>query len=106
MEPDQREFFGRIHNDFWNVPRYVVTGVRMPIKLTKTKMNFYLMNKDAESKTVFKFLDVQLLVHRFKATTLTLLVNNATLGSGALGQYNLMRYELKNQVFYRIAICP
>jgi len=36
----------------------------MQIKLTKAKPIFFLMNKDAETKTVFKFLDAQHLVNR------------------------------------------
>jgi len=58
------QLYGRIHNDICNVPLYLVPGVPMQIKLTKAKPIYSLMNKDAESKTVFKFLDAKLMVNR------------------------------------------
>jgi len=60
------EFYGRVHTDFCNVPAYLLLGVRVQIKFTKAKAGFYLMNKDAESKTVYQFLDAQLLVKRVR----------------------------------------
>ena len=54
--------YGRIHIDICNVPPYLIPAVRMQIKFTKAPPNFYMMGKDAETKTVFKFLYAQLLV--------------------------------------------
>jgi len=56
----EMELYGRVHTDFCNVPVYLLPGVRLQIKFTKAKTGFYLMNKDAESKTVYQFLDAQL----------------------------------------------
>jgi hypothetical protein len=53
---------GRIHSDICNVTIYLIHGVRLQIKFTKTKPSFFLMNKDAKSTTTFKFLEAQLLV--------------------------------------------
>ena len=50
---------GRLHTDICNVPRFLPPGVRIQITLTKAKSSFYLMNKDPESKVVFKFPDAQ-----------------------------------------------
>jgi len=58
------QLLGRIHSDICNVPLYLIPGVRIQIKLTKAKQSVYLMNKDAETKTVFKFLEAPLLVNR------------------------------------------
>jgi hypothetical protein len=58
---------GRIHSDICNVPIYLIPGVRLQIKFTKAKPSFFLMNKDAKSTTIFKFLDAKLLVSRVKA---------------------------------------
>jgi len=49
------QIYGRIHSDICNVPLYLIPSVRMQIKLTKAKPSFYLMKKDAETKTVFNF---------------------------------------------------
>jgi len=57
------------------------------------------MNKDAESKTVSKFLDAQLLLSRVKPSPSLLLAHNATLAKGALARYNLTRVELKSFTF-------
>ena len=46
------------------------------------------MNKDTDSKTVFKFLDAWLLVNRVKTDPTVSLANNATLGKGPFARYN------------------
>jgi len=51
------ELYGRIHSDICNVHKHLLPGVRLQIKFTKSRSSFYVMNKDADSKTVFKFLD-------------------------------------------------
>jgi hypothetical protein len=71
----------------------------MQIKLTKAKPSFYLMNKDAETKTVFKFLDAQLLVNRVRRSPSLLLAHNIALEKGALARYNMTRVELKSFTF-------
>ena len=60
------ELCGRIHSDICNVHQHLLPGVLLKIKCTKARSIFYLMNKDADSKTVFKFLDAWLLVNREK----------------------------------------
>ena len=60
------QLYGRIHNDICNVPLHLVPGVRMQINLTKAKTIYSLMNNDAESKTVLKFLDAKLMVNRVR----------------------------------------
>ena len=61
-----------------NVPTHLLPGVRMHIKLTKAKQNFFLMNKAADSKVAFKFLDAQLLVNRIRPNSAYLLGHNTT----------------------------
>jgi len=58
-----------------------------------------MMNKDADSKTVFKFLDAWLLVNRVKTDPTIPLTHNATLDKGPLARYNLTRVELKTLTF-------
>jgi len=57
------------------------------------------MNNDAEWKTVFKFLDAQLLLNRVKPSPSLLLAHNATLGKGALARYKLIMVEFKSFTF-------
>jgi len=71
----------------------------MQIKLKKAKPSFYLMNKDAETKTVFKFLDARLLVNRVRRSPSLLFAHNIALGKGALARYNMTRVELKSFTF-------
>jgi hypothetical protein len=54
----------------------------MQIKLTKARCAFYLMNKDADSKVEFEFLDAQLLVNRVRPISAYLLAHNTTTGRG------------------------
>jgi len=81
------------------VSLYLLSGVRLQIRLTKARPKFYLMNKSVDSKTVFKFLDAQLLVRRVRPNTAILLAHNATLSKGSLAHYNLTRVELKTFTF-------
>jgi len=83
------QLYGRIHSDICNVPLYLIPGVRIQIKLARAKPSFYLMNKDAETKTAFKFLDAQLLVNRVRPSPSLLLAHNIAHGKGALARYNL-----------------
>jgi len=71
----------------------------MKIKLKKAKPIFYLMNKDAERKTVIKFLFDQLLVNRVRPSPSLLLAHNVALGKRALARYNVTRFELKSFTF-------
>jgi len=79
QQSKQVHLYGRIHSDICNVPLYLVPGFRMQFKLRKARSDFYLMNKDAESKKVFKFLDAQLLVNRVKPSPSLLLAQSIAL---------------------------
>ena len=74
-------------------------GVRLQIKLTKAKSDLYLMNKDVESKTAFKFLDSQLLVNCVRPNPTILLAHNTALSKCAITRFNLTWVELKNFTF-------
>ena len=93
------ELYGRIHSDICNVRRNLISGVQLQIKFTKARPSFYLMNKDAESKTFFKYIDAYLLVNRVKPNPTILLAHNETLAKGALARNNLTRVELKTLTF-------
>jgi len=69
------------------------------MKFTKARPIFYLMNKDADSKASFKYIDAYLLVKRVKQNPSVLLAHTVTLAKGALARYNLTRVELKTFTF-------
>jgi len=79
--------------------RYIYSRASECRSKTKAKPNFYLMNKDAEIKKVFKFLVAQLLVNRVRPSPSLLLAHNIALEIGALARYNLTRVELKYFTF-------
>jgi hypothetical protein len=91
--------YGRLHSDICNVPRYLLPGIRIQIKLTKSKPAFYLLNADAASTIQFKFLDAKLFVKRIRAHPSILLAHNETLNKGILARYNLTRVKLKSFTF-------
>jgi hypothetical protein len=64
------QLFGRLHSDICNASQYLLPGVSLQIRLTKARFTFYLMNKNVDTKTTFKFLDAQLLVRRVRPTPL------------------------------------
>jgi len=93
------KIFGRLHCDLFNVTLVLLPGVSLQIRLTKARPSFYMMSKEAGSKTIFKFLNAQLLVKRGKPEPVTLLAPTATLNTRALARYNMMRVELKTFTF-------
>ena len=93
------QLYGRLHSDFCNVPLLLLPGVRIQIKLTKARSSFYLMNKSADSKTTFKFLDAKLFVKRVKSNPDILVAHNTTLAQGGIARYNMTRVELKTFTF-------
>jgi len=58
------KLFGQMHTLPCNVPLFLLPSDRLHIKLTKARLRFYLLNKTADSKNTFKFLDAYLLVRR------------------------------------------
>jgi len=68
------QLFGRLYGDIRNVRLYLLPGFR----LQKVRPKFYLMKKSVDSKTVFKFLDAQLLVRRVRPNPTILLAHNST----------------------------
>jgi len=93
------ELYGRVHTDFCNVPVYLLPGVRVQIKFTKNRTGFFFMNKDAESKTVFQFLDAQLWVKRVRPNPSIPLAHKAVLDKGGVARYNMRRVELESFTF-------
>jgi hypothetical protein len=65
-ESNEVELYGRLHSDIFKNPTHLLPGVNMQIKLTKARLVFYLMNKEADSTVEYKFLDAQLLVNRVR----------------------------------------
>jgi len=57
------------------------------------------MNKSYDSKTIFKFLDGQLLVRRVRPNPVILFAHNSKLKKGNLARYNLTRAEIKTFTF-------
>jgi len=93
------QLFRRLHSDVCNVLLYLLPDVRLQIQLTNAPPSFCLINKSVDSKTVFKFLDPQLLVRRVRPNPATLLAHNSTLIKGSLARYNLTRVELTTFTF-------
>jgi hypothetical protein len=91
--------YGRLHSNICNVARYLLPAIRIQIKLKKANPAFYLMNKDAESTTQFKFLDAKLYVKRVRAHPSILLATNQTQKIGVLARYNLTSFKLKSFTF-------
>jgi len=91
--------FGRLHSDLFNVPLVLLPGVSLQIRLSKARPSFYMMSKEADSKTPFKFLEAHLLVKGVKPDPVKLLAHTATLNTRALARYNMTRVEIKTFTF-------
>ena len=88
------EMYGRIHSNIRNVPKFLLSDVKLQIKFTKANPSFYLMNSAADSKTTFKFLDAKRFVRRIRANPQIPLAQEETLKTD-LARFNMTRVELK-----------
>ena len=95
------KLYGRLHAGICNVPQFLLSGVRVQIKLTKAKDGFYLINAHADTKTraTFKFLDAELIVRRVRPSQQISVAHNEILNKGFPARYNLTRAELKTFTF-------
>jgi len=95
------ELYDRLHADICIIVQFLLSGVRMQIRLTKAKDDFYLMNAhdDTKTKATFKFLDAELIVRRIRPSPKISVTHNKALSKGFLARYNLTRVELKTFTF-------
>jgi len=96
------ELYDLLHSDICNVPQFLLSGVRLHIKLTKPKDDFYLMYASTDTKkqkTTFKFIDAELIVRRIRPSPKISLAHNEALSKGFFGRYYLTRDELKTFTF-------
>jgi len=91
--------YGRLHADICNVPKLLVNGVKMQIKLTKAKPVFYLLSNEEDSKVYFKVLETLLYVKRLRPSAGVITAHNEALLAGYPVRYNLTRIELKTFTF-------
>ena len=78
MKNQTIEMYGRIHSDICNVPLYLLSGVKIQIKLTKAKRAFFLSNI-ADSKVIFQFEEARLYVKRIRLNPTMLAFHNEAL---------------------------
>jgi len=91
--------YGRIHSDICNVPFYLLSGVKIQIKLTKAKKAFFLVSDKADSKVKFLFKKARLYVKRISPNSAILTSHNESLLKGNPARYNFTRVELKTFTF-------
>ena len=91
--------YGRLHADICNVPQLLINGVKMQIKLTKAKPEFYLLSTKKDAKVYFKVLEALLIVKRIKPSPSVMTAHNEALLEGYPLRYNLTRIELKTFTF-------
>ena len=75
-------------------------GFRLHIKFTKACPSLDLMNKTADSKTNFKFLDVYLLVRRVHTNPAILSAHITTLNKVFLARNDVTSVELNTFTFF------
>jgi hypothetical protein len=93
------QLFGRLHTDLCNFPLFLLLNVQLQIQLAKARPSFYLMNKTADTKTTFKFLDAYLMVRRVQPNPLILSAHETEVQKGALARYNMTRFEINTFTF-------
>jgi len=89
------ELYDRLHADIYNVSQFLLSGVRMQIRLSKAKDDIYLMNANADSEATFKFLDAELMVRPIRHSPKISYAHTGALSNRCIARYNLRRIELK-----------
>ena len=93
MAPCQKEsgvhMYGRLHADICNVPKLILNGLKIQIKLTKAKPAFYVLSNKEDSKAYLKILEALLYVKRIRPSAGIITAHNETLLEGYLVRYNL-----------------
>jgi hypothetical protein len=74
---------------------FILPGVKIHIKLTKSKSDFYLLSAKDDPKVYFKFEEALLYVKRIRASPSILASHNEALLTGHPTRYNFTRVELK-----------
>jgi len=93
------QMYGRLHADIRNVPQILITGVKMQIKLTKAKPEFYLLGSKGNGKIYFKILEALLYVKRIRPSASILTAHNEALFAVYPIRYNVTRIEIKTFTF-------
>jgi hypothetical protein len=94
----QREIYGRVHGDLFNVPRLLLPGVQLRIKFTKSKSTFYVMSTVAFTEATFILVDATLHVRHVKPSP-TILPAHAKALEKVNAQYDMTRVALKTFTF-------
>jgi len=89
------QLFGRLHSELFNRPLVLLPGVSLQNSLTKDRPSFYMISKEADSKTTFNFLDAHILVTRIKPDPVMWLAHTSNLNTAALARYNMTIVEFK-----------
>ena len=91
--------YGLLHADICNVPQLLVNGVKIQIKLTKAKPEFYLLGSKENWKVYFKVLEAVLYVKRIRPSPTVIAAHNETLLEGYPIRYKFTKIELNTFTF-------
>ena len=81
---------GRPHVDIFQQERYLISGVRMDVKLSRANRNFYLMSPDASAAKLV-IMDATLHIRRVRINPTIALAHSKTLDQGKNAMYPIRR---------------
>jgi len=90
------DMYARVHSDICILPKFIIPGVRIKIKITKAEQDICLVSGTPDSKTI-RFLSARLYVRRVRANPIIMVALNNTLNTSP-AIYNLT-VELKTFTF-------
>jgi hypothetical protein len=98
MLTQEDQIIGRIQADLFNLPRLLIPGVKIHVRLTKAKDSFYLMNTERTSISTFKFLEAKLNIRRVRPNPDVLTSYQLALAKGMM-RFEFTRVELRAHTF-------
>jgi len=90
--------YGRVHGDLFNVPRLLLLGVKLQMKFTKAKSEFYTLSSKSDTGAFFKFLDATLHVIHSKPSPKIQPAHAKALGK-VNARYDVTQVALKTFTF-------
>jgi hypothetical protein len=89
----------RIHANLFNLPRLLIPGVKIHVRLTKAMDIFYFMKTERTSISTFKFLEAKLNVRRVRPNPDVLRAHHLVLTKGGTIRFDFTRVELRAHTF-------
>lgn len=87
--------YGRVHGDIINQHKWLPNNMKIRFEFTKSKPEFYMFEKEEDSKSIIKIHQANLIMRQHKINPDILLAHSKVLQSGSTAKYQFKRIVTK-----------